>query len=251
MKRYLLLAVMICLPLFLVSGCGQLLVAIGGADAVLLQAEGALEKEKGFSFKEEGKNAVSEPFGMSIEIDQEGTYRFVMDPYGVHIEETIKAYGNSLKQEFYMTDKEGCEWVEGGQWQKIAIDRDGMIHKYDPRIAIQFLYEAGEHTKMEEKDGMYVLQADLSGEQTKELMEDFYNELLEEEGKTEDLKFLRIKYQVWIDSKTFVPEKYNLIQEIEGNVDGDDLEVKLDLTFSKDGKVEEITISDEVKEKVR
>ena len=103
------------------------------------------------------------------------------------------------------------------------------------------------------------MQADLSGEQTKKLMKDFYDELLDEMVQnleeeiitTEDLKFSRIKYQVWVDSKTFIPEKYNLIHEIEGNVDGDVLEIQLDLTFTKDGKVEEITIPDEVKEEAR
>lgn len=259
MNRYLLLAVMIFLTLFLSTGCGQLLVAIGGAEAVLLQAEGNLENEKGFSYKGEGKGTISEPSGMSIEIEQEGTYRFVWDPYGVHVEETIKAFGGPLKQEYYITDKEGYEWVEGEGWQKITIDRDDIIHKYDPRVALRFLYEAGEHTEMEEKDGMYILQADLSGEQTKKLMKDFYDELLDEMVQnleeeiitTEDLKFSRIKYQVWVDSKTFIPEKYNLIHEIEGNVDGDVLEIQLDLTFTKDGKVEEIAIPDEVKEEAR
>ena len=121
MNRYLLLAVMIFLTLFLSTGCGQLLVAIGGAEAVLLQAEGNLENEKGFSYKGEGKGTISEPSGMSIEIEQEGTYRFVWDPYGVHVEETIKAFGGPLKQEYYITDKEGYEWVEGEGWQKLPL----------------------------------------------------------------------------------------------------------------------------------
>lgn len=256
MKKRWLPVMIIVLAVSLVSGCGQLLVAIGGADAVLVQAEGYLEDEKGIRYKGEGKSVISLPEaeGMSLEINVEGTYDFTFDPYAVHIDGTVKAMGQSVPVESYFVGKEAYDLEEEGQWTKSTIDKEDHIHRYDPRVALQFLQEAGEHTKMEEKEGTYILQADLSGDQIKKLMKEYYQEVIEQTkedlgGDTdgEDLQLKNAKYKVWIDSKTFQTKKYEIKHEVKGN----DLELSFELMFSENGKVEKITVPDDVKESVQ
>lgn len=256
MKKRWLPVMIIVLAVSLVSGCGQLLVAIGGAQAVLAQAEGALEDETGIIYKGEGKNIISDGSGtgMSFEMDLEGKYSFTFDPYAVHIDGQVKAGNESLQVESYVVGNEAYDLIEEDQWQKNTIDEKDFIHKYDPRVTLRFLSEADDHTKMEEKEGEYILQAELSGNQVKELMKEYHQETLddikenlEDIATVDELKLNNITYKVWIDSDTFLPKKYELNQEVEAEMEGDKVEVKLEITFSHQGKVEKITIPDEAK----
>ena len=102
----------------LVSGCGQVLVALGGADAVILQSEIAIDGKIGLSYEGKTIHTLLEKREEPWEYRVEGKTDYQFSPYVIY----VSGIEDDEPLEYYIIGDERYEKVDSNEWDKIALE---------------------------------------------------------------------------------------------------------------------------------
>lgn len=257
-KKWVFLSILL-LIVMTVSGCGQVLVALGGADAVILQSEIAIDEKIGLSYEGKTIHTLLEQGEEPWEYRVEGKTDYQFSPYVIY----VSGIEDDEPLEYYIIGDERYEKVDSNEWDKIALADEGEEEEWqdwidleDPRTSLDFLSDAGEKTTMEKKEDTYILKAELSGEEMKKRMKEYHDELIyyaaewyADDDEIETAKLLKMKHQVWFDRKTYLPKKFSSNLEIELEIEGSPAKMTLETEFTlKEALEKKIAIPKEIQE---
>ena len=259
------------------SGCGQSNEAKEGEEKkpkaqeltvkeVIDKANEAMKDVKGLSFETKGKQK-SAMQGMKMEMDLDLKTEMTYKPLVMY----AKGKSPTGIDEMYMEDdmmymKEDDGWIKvkaDGMEDLLGLD-DGSK---DPKAKLEDIEKMSEHYKVSYKDGTYVLELDATDKDDEKIRElilkselSFLDELTEElEAEDEKefaefmkgMKFNAFKQTFWFDEKTFEITKIEQMIKIEMNLDEMEVELEQEMTMTITGKVDQVTVPEEVKKKAK
>jgi hypothetical protein len=231
--------------LVLAAGCGQLNINAEGMKKltpkdVLIKAEHAAEKSKGFSYKATGNQTFEiEAGGQTKSVDQtiEGKIDLTNQPQATHMTMTIHSEGQQIDGEMYMVGNELYQkTVDGSGWLKSkAPDLGSTDNSQNPNEALQKLEELlgklqtpeeKKMLKMTETADAYVLEINVDEHTTHAIKDQFMEEVkaamlpqLQQAGipvAADQIKLHQYSQKITIDKKSF--NQTNVVQEIKMDI---------------------------------
>lgn len=163
--------------------------------------------------------------------------------------------GADIEMEQYMT-KDGVYSKTNGQWMKLPSSMTAELTKtleqsVNPSAQLEQFKTITDSSKVTEEGDSYVLTADVSGDQVKELAKSYMNQSSSSNEQMAammdqmNIKSMKIVYGV--NKETYLPTLTNVVMVMDMSAEGQsiNLDMNIESTISKHNEVAEIKVPDE------
>lgn len=232
-------------------------------EEVFTKAEQANENLKSFQADMIINQIVSMP-SQNVEMDSDINMKmdFVEEPFAMYqnMDMSMGEMG-SMTTEMYITD-EGIfmKNPEVDQWMKLPEDAVGdlqgmMDASKESQLDFSSLQEFIEDFKFEQDDAQYILKLNASGEKFAKLVQNeldssgLLDEMSAEEAEVLDnMDIKKIEYEIFIDKETFQTTAFNLVMDMDMEVEGEKMSIQQDVQskINKINEIDEIKVPQEV-----
>lgn len=162
----------------------------------------------------------------------------------------IEAY--LAKEGFFFYDPTTKQWMK--MPEELSMQMLQMPEKQaNPAEQLKQLQQFTDDFSFKQNDTQYILNLKASGEKFDQFLKESAKELMpdalkESADALENIKFKNVKYEIFIDKKTFNITTLNMNQEMEMAMDGQKLNLKQEMkgTYSNYNKLREIKVPQEV-----
>lgn len=236
---------------------------------VIEKSNKAMKEVKGVTIETKSKEKTAME-GMKMDIELEATMAVTYEPIAFHLKGQLPMLGDDSFEMYmedkmmYLKDEEGWLKTEADQAEELLVFNFLAV---DLKEFLEDTEELKDLCEMSHKEGAYVLEIDASGkdaEKVKEyglasdwgLFEEFVEDLDEEESEEfeelmKDMKIESFKQVIWIDDKTFEVKKVEQKVQVVMVIDGMEVKSGEETVMTVTGKVDQVTIPEEVKKKAK
>lgn len=232
-------------------------------EEVFKKAEQANESLKSFQADMLINQVVSVP-SQNVEMDSVINMKmdFVEEPFAMYqnMDMSMGEMG-SMTTEMYITN-EGIYMKnpEIEEWMKLPEDAVGDLQgtidaSKESQLDFSSLQEFIDDFKFEQDDKHYILKLNASGEKFGTLVQDelessgLLDEMNAEETEVlENMEIHKIEYEIFIDKETFQTTAFNLVMDMDMEVEGEKMSIQQDVQskINKINEIDEIKVPQEV-----
>lgn len=209
------------------------------------------------------KQKISMPEMGEMETEMDIKMDIIQEPLAMHqVMKMEMPEMGEMETEIYMTEAGMfMKNPEGEEWMKLPVDNfeemmESMNSGVDANVDFETLGEFIEDFTFEQDDNQYILKLKASGEEFQKIIEEQLDAAGLTEGMAEeeldvlnDMTIHDLAYEIFIDKETFQTTAFNLVMDIELNVEGEatvrmnqDLKAKM----SQINDISEINIPQEI-----
>lgn len=187
----------------------------------------------------------------------------VLDPMTMHQKMKMEVQGGGQNQaidmEAYLA-KEGFFLFESTskQWMKMPEELSKQViqmpeQQANPAEQLKQLKQFSDDFSFKQNDTQYILNLKASGEKYDQFLKDSAKQLLPDQFKQSEelfknISFKNVKYEIFIDKKTFNIQELNLTQEMDMKIENNDMSIKqvMNSKYSDYNKLTKITVPKDV-----
>jgi len=189
-------------------------------------------------------------------IETEISSDFIKDPIQIHQVINIKTPQGDQKMDQYIT-KEGIFTEANGTWMKLPNEMmDQMIASMEasaqPEKQLDMFKSIAKDTKVTEEGNEYVLTAEISGENVKDLAKELLNQASsgandQMDAMMEAMNIKSMKITSGVNKETFLPTRsdVNMVMEMEQEGQKISMDMVMTSTISKHNEISEIKVPEE------
>lgn len=233
-------------------------------EEVFNKAQEVSENTKSMHADMDMKQKISAPeLGGEMETSMTMEMDMIQDPLAMHQLMTIEIPEmGTMETEIYMTEAGAfMKNPEGEEWMKLPLENfdeimESMNASADASIDFEGLAEFVKDFTFEQDDDSYVLKLEASGDQFLKLIEEQLDAAGLAEGfgadelnALENMTVHELEYEIFVDKETFQTTSFNLIMDIEMNLEGESvlrMKQEVEAELSQINEIKEITIPQEV-----